>query len=105
MADEDVATRAPESDAKEPGLLSSKDTPAQAGASMGVHYAVLHSCNTADFEQLGALCNRSTFPYVSQCFHLRSISAERKIAVGDQQPSGVGLIALRAIGGAKAYYS
>ena len=64
MADEDVATRAPESDAKEPSMLSSEDTPAQEGASMGVHYAVLHSRNAADLEQPGALCDRSTLPYV-----------------------------------------
>lgn len=38
MADEDVATRAPESDAdvKEPSMVSPEDTPAQKGASMGV---------------------------------------------------------------------
>ena len=39
MTDQDVATRAPESDAKEPSMLSSEDTPAQQGASMGVRYA------------------------------------------------------------------
>ena len=64
MADEDVATRAPESDAKEPSMLSSEDTPAQKGASMGVRYTVLHSRNAADLERSGALCDRSTFPYV-----------------------------------------
>ena len=64
MADEDVATKAPESDAKEPSMLSSEDTPAQKGASMGVRYAILHSRNAADLEHLGALCDRSTFPYV-----------------------------------------
>ena len=42
MADEDVATRAPESDAKEPSIMSSEDTPAQKGASMGVRYAAPH---------------------------------------------------------------
>ena len=38
MADneEDVATKAPESDAHEPSMLSAEDTPAQKGASMGV---------------------------------------------------------------------
>ena len=36
MADEEVATRAPESDVKEPSMISSEDTPAQKGASMGV---------------------------------------------------------------------
>ncbi len=36
MADDEVATRAPESDAKEPSIMSSEDTPAQKGASMGV---------------------------------------------------------------------
>ena len=36
MADDEVATRAPESDAKEPSMISSEDTPAQKGASMGV---------------------------------------------------------------------
>lgn len=36
MADDDVATRAPESDVKEPSMMSSGDTPAQKGASMGV---------------------------------------------------------------------
>ena len=36
MADEDVATKAPESDVKEPSMISSEDTPAQKGASMGV---------------------------------------------------------------------
>ena len=43
MTDEDVATRAPESDGKEPSMLSSQDTPAQEGASMGVHYPDLHT--------------------------------------------------------------
>ena len=37
MADDDVATKAPESDAHEPSMISSEDTPAQQGASMGVH--------------------------------------------------------------------
>ena len=64
MADEDVATRAPESDAKEPSLLSSEDTPAQRGASMGVGYAAAHSLNAANLEQTGALRDRPTFPYV-----------------------------------------
>ena len=36
MADDDVATKAPESDATEPSMVSSEDTPAQKGASMGV---------------------------------------------------------------------
>ena len=36
MADDEVATRAAESDAKEPSMISSEDTPAQKGASMGV---------------------------------------------------------------------
>ena len=36
MADDEVATKAPESDAKEPSMVSSEDTPAQTGASMGV---------------------------------------------------------------------
>lgn len=36
MADNDVATKAPESDAKEPSMISSEDTTAQKGASMGV---------------------------------------------------------------------
>jgi len=36
MADDDVATKAPESDAHEPSMVSSNDTPAQQGASMGV---------------------------------------------------------------------
>ncbi len=48
MADEDVATRAPESDAKEPSALSSEDTPAQKGASMGVRYAAPHDWNATD---------------------------------------------------------
>ena len=39
MADEDVATKAPESDAKEPTMMSAEDTPAQKGPSMGVRYA------------------------------------------------------------------
>ena len=43
MADEGIATKAPESDAKEPSMLSSQDTPAQEGASMGVHYTALPS--------------------------------------------------------------
>ena len=64
MADEDVATRAPEGDAKEPSVLSSQDTPAQEGASMGVRYPALHSLNVANLEQLGALCDRPTFSYV-----------------------------------------
>ena len=41
MADEDVATKAPESDAKEPSMMSSEDTPAQTGASMGVRYLLV----------------------------------------------------------------
>ena len=41
MADDDVATKAPESDAKEPSIMSSEDTPAQKGASMGVRYIAL----------------------------------------------------------------
>ena len=36
MSDDDVATKAPESDAKEASVISAKDTPAQKGASMGV---------------------------------------------------------------------
>lgn len=36
MADDEVATKAPESDAHEPSMVSSEDTPAQQGASMGV---------------------------------------------------------------------
>ena len=36
MADEEVATKAPESDAKQTSMLSAEDTPAQTGASMGV---------------------------------------------------------------------
>lgn len=37
MADDDLATKAPESDAKEPSMVSSEDTTAQTGASMGVY--------------------------------------------------------------------
>ncbi|KAL2039732.1 hypothetical protein N7G274_007591 [Stereocaulon virgatum] len=37
MADDDLATKAPESDAKEPSMVSSEDTTAQTGASMGDH--------------------------------------------------------------------
>ena len=36
MADEEVATKAPESDAKQPSMVSAEDTPAQTGASMRV---------------------------------------------------------------------
>ena len=36
MADEEVATKAPESDAKQTSIVSAEDTPAQSGASMGV---------------------------------------------------------------------
>ena len=36
MADEEVATKAPESDAKQTSMVSAEDTPAQTGASMGV---------------------------------------------------------------------
>ena len=36
MADDDVATKAPESDAQEASLVSSTDTPAQQGPTMGV---------------------------------------------------------------------
>ena len=36
MAEEEVATRAPESDAKQASMVSAEDTPAQTGASMGV---------------------------------------------------------------------
>ena len=36
MADEEVATKAPESDAQQPSMVSAEDTPAQTGASMGV---------------------------------------------------------------------
>lgn len=43
MADDEVATKAPESDAKEPSMMSSEDTPAQKGASMGVRYVALLS--------------------------------------------------------------
>ena len=43
MADEEVATKAPESDAKEPSMVSAEDTPAQKGASMGVRCAPLYS--------------------------------------------------------------
>ena len=41
MADNNLATKAPESDAHEPSLVSSKDTPAQEGASMGVNNTFL----------------------------------------------------------------
>ena len=37
MAEDDVATKGPESDAHEPSIVSSEDTPAQKGASMGVY--------------------------------------------------------------------
>ncbi|KAL6714739.1 hypothetical protein ACLMJK_008164 [Lecanora helva] len=37
MAEDDVATKAPESDAQEPSVISSEDTSAQKGASMGEH--------------------------------------------------------------------
>ncbi len=36
MADEEVATKAPESDATQASMVSAEDTPAQTGASMGV---------------------------------------------------------------------
>lgn len=38
MAEDGVATKAPESDAHEPSMLSSEDTPAQQGSSMGVKH-------------------------------------------------------------------
>ena len=41
MADDEVATRAPESDAQEPSLASSGDTPALKGASMGVRNSLI----------------------------------------------------------------
>lgn len=46
MAEDDVATKAPESDAKEPSMISSEDTPAQQGASMGVQlsFDILPKC-------------------------------------------------------------
>ena len=50
MADEDVATRAPEIDVKEPSMISSEDTLAQKGPSMGVRYAATKSYNAADFD-------------------------------------------------------
>ena len=40
MAEEAVATKAPESDAQEPSILSSSDTPAQTGLTMGVRKPV-----------------------------------------------------------------
>lgn len=46
MGDEDVATKAPESDAQvaqKPSMLSSEDTPAQAGASMGVRVILIYN--------------------------------------------------------------
>lgn len=70
MADEGVATRAPESDAKEPSMMSSEDTPAQKGASMGVCYAAPHIWNAADLKRSGTLCDRSTFSYVCLYSHL-----------------------------------
>ena len=36
MAEDGVATKAPESDARQPSAISAEDTPAQHGASMGV---------------------------------------------------------------------
>lgn len=42
MADDGVATKAPESDVHEPSMLSKEDTPAQQGASMGVPHKPLH---------------------------------------------------------------
>ena len=36
MAEDEVATRAPESDAKQASMVSAEDSPAQTGASMGV---------------------------------------------------------------------
>ena len=44
MADEEVATRAPESDAaaKQPSAISEEDTKAQEGLSMGVNEASLN---------------------------------------------------------------
>lgn len=38
MAEDGVATRAPESDIHEPSAVSPGDTPAQQGASMGVQH-------------------------------------------------------------------
>lgn len=40
MAEDEVATKAPESDAMEPSMISSGDTPAQKGSSMGVRLFV-----------------------------------------------------------------
>lgn len=42
MADDEVATKAPESDAHEPSMVSSEDTPAQKGTSMGVTHNLLN---------------------------------------------------------------
>lgn len=64
MADNDVATKAPESDAKEPSMISSEDTAAQKGASMGVRDVNTLNQNAADLKQPGALCDRSAFSYV-----------------------------------------
>lgn len=36
MADDEVATKAPESDARQASMVSTEDTPAQTGTSMGV---------------------------------------------------------------------
>ena len=41
MAEDEVATKAPENDAHEPSMVSPEDTPAQKGASMGVNTCFL----------------------------------------------------------------
>ncbi len=64
MADADVATKAPESDAQESSLISSEDTPAQSGQSMGVKIAFINVSIEASDSEIGALYYRSTFAYV-----------------------------------------
>ncbi len=64
MADADVATKAPESDAQESSMISSEDTPAQSGQSMGVKIAFINVSIEASDSEIGALYYRSTFAYV-----------------------------------------
>lgn len=75
MADDDVATKAPESDAQETSGISSEDTPAQKGVSMGEH------CVTDRPSREPATIIQPIHPFL----------LKTHTATGDQQPSGVGL--------------
>lgn len=87
MADEEVATKAPESDAQEQSAVPD-DTKVDQGASMGVSFTTATKLPNHTDKLPGALHHRPSNPYVIQ-HHSTTHSLTIAHVASGEQPTGV----------------